>query len=74
MVFGRKKQETPIDLEAAGQELVLRCSICTGEQTAGLMDRETGTFHALCLVQDRQELEALCKRYGVQPETVRKIY
>ena len=44
---------------------VLRCSICTGEQTAGFRDNVTGVFHDIMLIRNEQDLEEFQKTYGV---------
>ena len=37
----------PIAYDPAREIPAIRKSICTGEMTAGLIDRETGTLHKL---------------------------
>ena len=72
MGFFRRKPKTP-DLPAFSTEdyePVLRCSICTGEQTACLRDRKTGELHEVMPIRSEEELEAFCQRYG----EVRNIY
>lgn len=51
---------------------VLRCSICTGEQTAGFRDKATGTFHEIMLIRDSRDLEEFKETYGV--EELKKEY
>lgn len=52
---------------------VLRCSICTGEQTAGFRDKETGTFHDIMLIRSDRDLQEFREIYGVSGE-IRKEY
>jgi len=44
---------------------ILRCSICTGEQTAGFRDNATGAFHEIMLIRNEQDLDEFKKTYGV---------
>ncbi len=53
---------------------VLRCSICTGEQTAGFLDEQTGAFHESMLIRNQKDLKAFCRKYGVKEEEIEKIY
>lgn len=56
------------------QEPVLRCSICTGEQVAGFLDRSTGSFHEVMLVRSSADLEAFRREYAIPDGGIRKIY
>lgn len=61
MFFRRKKQPTlPFDPET--QEPAVRKSICTGEMTAGYVDKQTGAFHELMKVDQKglEEYRRLC--------------
>ena len=71
-LFGKKKTEYPKIPE--GCEPVLRCSICTGEQTLCARDPATHELHELMLIRDPSELEGFCVSNGLQPENVKKIY
>lgn len=53
-------------------EPIIRCSICTGEQTAGYRDRESGTFHEVMLIRDQNDLEEFQRLTGT--ENIRKEY
>ena len=55
-------------------EPVLRCSICTGEQTACMRERSTGKLRELELIRSERDLEDFCRAYGVRREDIRKIY
>ena len=68
-----KKPETP-PYDPARQQPAVRKSICTGEMTGGLLDRETGRFHELRLLRTEQDRQAFCKEMGVSPETLKTIY
>ena len=72
MSFFKKKQPMPaFKLDPATQEPAERRSICTGEMTVGYIDKATGKFHDLMMV-DRQGLEDFKRQTGV--ETLREIY
>lgn len=71
MLFRKKKEET-IEYDSNQQEPVIRCSICTGEQTAGLRDLDTGKFHEIMLIRDEDDLTRFQKM--VRMEEVQKIY
>ena len=47
------------------EEPAIRCSICTGEQTAGFRDRSSGHFREIMLIRTPQDLESFKKEYGV---------
>ena len=55
------------------KEPALRCSICTGEQTAGFLDRETRRFEEVMLIRGEADLKKFCQQYGVS-EPIQKIY
>lgn len=71
MLF-RKKKEERIEYDPHQQEPAIRCSICTGEQTAGLRDIDTGKFHEIMLIHDEADLISFQKMVGT--EEIRKIY
>ena len=70
-MFGKKKAA----YDPAAQRPVLRCSICTGEQSAGCQDLHTGHFTEVQLIRTPQELESFRARYGIPPDCIiEKIY
>ena len=72
-MFGKKK--APAAYDPAVQRPVLRCSICTGEQSAGFQDLRTGHFTEVQLIRTPQELQAFRSRYGIPPDCpIEKIY
>lgn len=72
MSFFKKKQPLPaFTIDPAAQEPAVRKSICTGEMTVGYVDKATGKFHDLMMV-DREGLEDFRRKTGV--ETLREIY
>ena len=66
MLFKKKTPPTVTVYDLTRYAPVLRCSICTGEQTAGFRDRETGVFHEIMLIRDERDLEEFKRAYGVQ--------
>ncbi len=52
----------------------LRVSICTGEQTAGFQDRQTGAFVDVMQVRGERELADFCREYGVDKGEIVRIY
>ena len=73
MIFMRRKPE-PIPYDRASQQPAVRRSICTGEMTAGFLDRDTGKFRELMLLNGEGELETFCQRTGVETAEVKIIY
>ena len=72
-MFGRKKPSASYD--PAAQRPVLRCSICTGEQTAGFQDLHTGKFTEVQLIRSLQDLQAFRSQYGIPDHCpIEKIY
>ena len=59
-------REHRLPYDPKNQEPAVRKSICTGEMTAGLIDKNSGKFHELTLLQDQKELEAFCRQMGVE--------
>ncbi len=69
--FSKKKTMPAFTFDPAAQEPAVRKSICTGEMTVGYVDKATGKFHDLMMV-DRQGLEDFKRQAGV--ESLREIY
>ena len=55
------------------EELVIGCSICTGEQVAGFLNLSTGKFEEVMLIRTSQDLENFQSEYGITG-TIKKIY
>jgi len=51
----------------------IRCSICTGEQVAGFLIRESGRFEEVTLIRGEEDLENFRRQYGITGE-IEKIY
>ena len=71
MPLFRKKPVSKIAYDPQTQEPAVRRSICTGEMTVGFIDKATGKFHDLMMV-DSEGLENFCRQLGVQE--IRTIY
>lgn len=65
ILFGRKKEETPVKYDRANWAPVIRRSICTGEREGGLRNVHTGQFRSECCIRTQKDLEAFQRRYGV---------
>lgn len=70
IIFGFKKnnQYPPEKFSPA-----IRCSICTGEMTAGFKDLSTGKFIDVALIKNDSELADFKKKYGIVG-LIEKIY
>lgn len=55
-------------------EPVIRSSICTGERTACMRDRETGKIHEIMLLRTPRDLEEFARQYGADPDAMQTIY
>ena len=72
MSIFRKKQKMRKEFDRELLEPVLRCSICTGEQTAGFRNKRTGEFKEICLIRDDKELQEFLDTYGLSE--IEKLY
>ena len=72
MLFGKKKQVRG-GYDETEKTPVIRCSICTGEQVAGFLRKDTGTFEEVMLIRGKEDLYAFREAYGITGE-IRKIY
>ena len=52
---------------------VLLCSICTGEQTAGFKNLQTGKFTGVMRISSPKDLESFRQQYGIREE-IPKVY
>ena len=55
MLF-RKRESKPAPFPTEQYEPVIRSSICTGERTACMRDRQTGKVHEIMLIRSPQDL------------------
>ena len=70
----RKKKLPGIPYDPAAQEPAVRSSICTGELVVGFLDRETGKFKEYELARSQSDVDVFCKRVGIEPTEIKRIY
>ena len=70
MRFFKKKKKKEYDHEK--QVPVIRKSICTGEETAGFQNKETGHFEGVLLIRNDRDLAMFMDEYGLKdiPKTI----
>ena len=73
MIIRRKQPKAPA-FPPEQYEPVVRRSICTGERTACMRDRQTGKVYELMLIRTPQDLAAFAKQYGVRADSIETIY
>ena len=68
MMFQRKKNQGVEKLlyDLDKQKPVLKCSICNGEQVAGLKDLRSGQFEEVMLVRSGADLDRFRAMVGVE--------
>lgn len=70
--FRKKKDILTINYDPAEQKPVIRCSICTGEQTACLKNLHNGRLTEIMLIRDSADLEAFQAACGVRE--IERVY
>lgn len=70
-MFGKKKL-TKKSYDKENQRPVLKCSICTGEQVAGFIDKKTGKFQEVMLIVSEEDWKLFKNMYGL--DDVEKVY
>lgn len=73
MSLFKKKTEYP-RIPEGDYEVVIRCSICNGEQVICLKDRNTGELRDLMLVRTDADIRGFCEDNGISPDSIRKVY
>ena len=68
----RRKEKTKISYDPEQEYPVIRCSICNGEQVAGLKDRKTGAFHEIMLIRDEKDRAVFEQMVGT--DRIEKVY
>lgn len=62
----KKRTKKPLQpYDPTTQKPVLKCSICTGEQVAGLKDIRSGKFHEVMLIRNDRDLQTFFQMYGI---------
>lgn len=74
MSLFKKKEPPKIPYDPAAQEPAVRSSICTGELVLGFLDRETGKFKEYELARSQGDVDKFCKRVGIEPTEIKRIY
>ncbi|MBR2528360.1 MAG: aspartate dehydrogenase [Blautia sp.] len=71
-MLGRKKKNRKLDYDPEKKEPAIRCSICTGEQVAGLVDLKTGVFEEIMVL--RNEEDQMIFRQMAGKDSIRRFY
>ena len=71
-MFFHKKETKSFDRET--ETPIIRASICTGEQVAGLKDKRTGQFKEILLIRTPEDRRKFLETYGIRPEELKKEY
>lgn len=72
-LFRKKESKTERKYDADKLTPVIRASICTSEKSAGFLEKDTGKFHEVLLIQSEKDLEQFKKQYGISEE-IKTIY
>lgn len=70
-MFGRRKKQTAVPYQRGNKIPVIRSSICTGEQTAGFKDPDSGKFEELMLLRDGRDFQEFLRQYQVKESEIR---
>ena len=71
-MFGRRKVNVK-SYDRETLEPVIRKSICTGEEVAGFMEKESGKFSSVMLLKSDKDLDAFRREWGIDGE-IKTIY
>ena len=63
-MFGKKKKPQVLSYDPEIMKPVVRCSICNGEQVAGLKNRKTGEFTEIMLIRSSEDLQNFREMVG----------
>ena len=74
MSLFRKKEPPRIPYDPETQEPAVRSSICTGEMVVGFLDHGTGKFREYELARSQSDVDTFCKRVGIEPKDIKRIY
>lgn len=76
MFFRGKKRPAPdkIIYNPSAMSPAIHASICTGEQTAGFISRETGAFTGVMLINSPEDRKRFCKEFGIKDADIKTIY
>ena len=73
-MFGKSKKKhiTPLKFDPEKMKPVIRCSICTGEQSAGLRDLATGRVEEVMMIRNEEDLKEFQAMVGT--DQIEKYY
>ena len=69
-----KKKKKPLSYDRENLRPVIRASICTGEQTAGFRNIQTGRFSEVMLIRTDADLEEFLELYGISSNEITTEY
>lgn len=61
-----------IPYDKGGKTPVIRSTICTGEQAAGVKDTASGKLEELMLIRDGKDLSGFLRRYQVEESEIKQ--
>ena len=64
-MFKKRAKAEKLSYDPTVQKPVLKCSICNGEQVAGLKDIRTGKVEEIMLIRSSKDLDAFKQMCGV---------
>ncbi len=74
-LFKRRGKPQNKPLFPPGQfEPVIRSSICSGEMTACMRNKETGKLYEIMVIRNDNDLKQFSEEYGVDAEQIRTVY
>ena len=71
-MFGRRRKPAAVPYDKSGKIPVIRSSICTSEQVAGVKDSVSGKFEELMLIRDGKDLSEFLNRYQVEESEIKR--
>ncbi len=70
MWFQKRQKKKQYNRES--YEPMIHSSICTGEQTVGFRNKQTGKFEEVMLIKSKKDIEVFLKEYHVLEEEIKK--
>ena len=55
-------------------EPVIRSSVCTGEMTDCMRNRDTGKLHEVMLIRNSYDMKQFAEQYGADLDLIRTVY
>ncbi len=71
-LFHRKRSDVSAKYDPKTWKPVVKCSICNGEQVAGLKNMQTGEWRDQTLICTPADLEKFRKKYGIDGEITKE--